>query len=56
MILLLFYYSSDHIRSLFPILSVEEQNLAARSGAKLHFNSLKYLEKIRIAEFGTPFA
>jgi hypothetical protein len=37
-------------------LSVEGQNFAARPGAKLHFNSLKYLEKIQIAEFGTPFA
>jgi len=45
MILLSFYYSSDHFRSLFPILSVEGQNFAVRSGAKLHFNSMKYLEK-----------
>jgi hypothetical protein len=56
MILLSLYYSSDHFRSLFPSLSVEEQNFPVQSGAKLHFNSMKYLEKIRIAEFGTPFA
>ena len=56
MILLTFYYSSDYFRSLFPILSVEEQNFPDRTGAKLHFNSLKYLEKMGIAECGTPFA
>ena len=56
MILLTFYYSSDHFRSLFPILSVKEQNFEMAAKAKLHFNSLKYLEKIRIADYGTPIA
>jgi len=41
---------------LFPIWSGEEQNLAARIAAKFNFNIMKYLEKMRIAEFGTPFA
>jgi hypothetical protein len=45
MILLSFYYSSDHFRPLFPILSVEKHNFPVRSGAKLHFNSMKFLEK-----------
>ena len=56
MILLIFCYSIDHFRSLFPILSIKGQNFPVRSGTKLHFNSMKYLEKIRIDEFGTPFA
>ena len=46
MITLLFCYSTDRFQSLFPILSVEEQNFATRTGAKLHFNSLKYMEKM----------
>ena len=56
MILLSFYHFSDHFRSLFPILSEKEQNFEMRAEAKLQFNSLKYQEKIRTAEFGTPFA
>jgi hypothetical protein len=45
MILQAFCCSSDHIRFLSPILSGEEQNLAMLTGAKLNFNSMKYLEK-----------
>jgi len=56
MILQYFSYSSDLFQSFFPILSVAELNFAGRAGAKLHFKILKCLEKILIAEFGTPFA
>ena len=56
MLILTFCFSGDHFRSFFPILSVEELNSAAREGEKSHSNMLKYRKKMRIAEFGTPFA
>jgi hypothetical protein len=37
-------------------LSGKEQNFEMPAEAKLHFNRLKYIEKMRTAEFGTPFA
>lgn len=46
MILKTFCHSSDHIRTLFPILSGKEQNFEMPAEAKLHFNSMKYLEKM----------
>ena len=56
MIILSFYYYSDHFPSSFPIFSLEELNFAAGGGLKLYFNRLKSLEKPKTAEFGTPFA
>jgi hypothetical protein len=56
MILQTFFYPSDHFRSGFSNLSIEEENFEMPAEVKLYSKNLKYLEKIRVAEFGTPFA
>lgn len=46
MIILTFYYSGDHFRSFFPILSVEALNFAEQGEEKLHSKKSKYLVKM----------